>query len=432
MIQLTSLCRKFMLRYYLVFLTVFSILAGNYLIKYPDMVFTSDSEGYYMYIAAPFFNGGFANYKPYSPVYTTYPGTDKIFTKYTYGTALFEAPFALLANIVYVIKEHNHDSHGRFGMYGMAVLYAFIFYSMFSLWMLRRYLEQRFNPVWVMLALCSLYLGTNWVFYTVKEPGNSHVVSLFLLTCWMMFVPSIYKEPSRQNFILAGLLFGLVSLVRPTNAVAILYPFFVNLPGEKPLNLKSRLQFLGKNSPYVLLAAAVMLSVWLPQMWYWHSISGHWLMYSYDKEGFDNWSSPKILNVLFDVQNGLLVYAPILIMPLIGLVYGVRQRRREAYGILLSFSLLLYLFASWHTWSFGGAFGHRCFVDWMCFLTIPFCWFWEEIVAPSRAARRWAPALALFLIYLSLGLGYLYQWPWERPGWTWEKLGWTVLKLFPF
>ncbi|MBC7775856.1 MAG: hypothetical protein H7246_10520, partial [Phycisphaerae bacterium] len=67
--------KAFLLRWYFPLLVVFTIFAGLNQQKYPDMIFSSDREGYYMYIAAPFFSGGFANYKPSSDIFTPYPGT---------------------------------------------------------------------------------------------------------------------------------------------------------------------------------------------------------------------------------------------------------------------------------------------------------------------------------------------------------------------
>lgn len=426
----TQRVRRILLRYYFPFLVVFTIFAGINQQKYPDLIFQSDSEGYYMYIAAPFFSGGFDQYKPGSPVYTPYPGTNKIFTKYTYGTALLEAPFAFAAQFVYVLKSGHHNTHGRLREHGFGILAAYMFYSLLTLWLLRRYLERRFDPVWVMAALCSLYLGTNWLFYTVKEPGNSHVASLFIITCWLVFVPKLLREPSTRNFVIAGVIFGLTSLIRPTNSIAILYLLFAPMEGPNGGNWKDRWNFLRNHLNKIPVVAATLLLVWFPQLWYWHSITGKWLYYSYDEEGFSHWQSPKILNVLFDVQNGLFIYAPILLMPVAGLMYGVWKKRREALGIFFTLTVLTYLFASWHTWSFGGAYGHRCYVEWLCFLSIPFCWFLQEMVSPSTG-RRWATAgISVVLIYLSIGLSYLYQWPWERPDWTWGKLSDTIERLF--
>lgn len=422
---------KFLLRWYLPLLAIFTIFSGQYLQKYPDLIFSSDSEGYYMYIAAPFFSGGFANYKSPNNLYTPLPGRDKVFTKYTYGTALLEAPFIVLAHFIYLMKEGNHESHGRLAIHGRGVLYAFIFYSMAGIWLLRRFLERLFKPVWVMVTLCGLYLGTNWIYYTVKEPGNSHVASLFMLICWMVFLPKLFREPSAKNFALAGLIFGLTSLIRPTNSVAILYFFFAEYQAPMGGTLRERWQFLQKNWYFLPIAIFGVLLVWWPQICYWHYATGNWFYYSYNNEGFINWKSPRILHVLFDVQNGLFVYAPILFLPLIGLVYGAWKGKREAFGTLAVLSILTYLFASWWTWSFGGAYGHRCYVDWLGFCSVPFCWFLQETVAPSPRARKLVPILIVCLIYLSLGMGYLYQWPWEHPDWTWQKLFHTVGRLIP-
>jgi len=250
------------------------------------------------------------------------------------------------------------------------------------------------------------------------------------LSCWLVFVPKLFREPSAKNFAIAGLIFGLTSLIRPTNAIAILYLFFAEFNAPNGGTLRERWQFFLKYWSLIPLSVLVVLLVWLPQMWYWHSVTGNWWYYSYDEEGFTNWKSPKILNVLFDVQNGLFVYAPILFFSLIGLLRGVWKKQREALGIFTIIAVLTYLFASWHTWSFGGAYGHRCYVDWMCFLSLPFCWFLQEMVAPSRWARIGVGVLIVCLIYLSLGLSYLYQWPWEHPDWTWGKLLETMGRLF--
>ncbi len=424
--------KKFLLRWYFLLLALFTIFAGLKIQKYPDLIFQGDAEGYYMYIAAPFFNGGFAFCKSTDNLYTPLPGSDKVFTKYTYGTALLEAPFVVVAHFIYIIKEGKHESHGRLPIHGMGVLFAFMFYSLASLWMLRRFLERKFDPTWVMVALCGLYLGTNWIYYTVKEPGNSHIPSLFIITCWLVFVPKLFREPSAKNFALAGLILGLTCLIRPTNCVAILYLFFAEFNAPNGGSFRERWQFAQKHWFLIPLSVVSMIFVWLPQMDYWHYTSGKWLYYSYNEEGFINWKSPKILNVLFDVQNGLLVYAPILFLPLIGLIWGIWQKKREAIGIFAMLSLLTYLFASWWTWSFGGAYGHRCYVDWMGFLSLPFCWFLQEMVAPLPRARKFVLVLMVCLIYLSLGLGYLYQWPWEHPVWTWQKLFETMGRLLPF
>jgi len=422
---------KILLRWYFPVLIAFTIFAGFNKHRNPEEIFSSDPEGYYMYLAAPFFSGGFDHYE--SKIYLPYPGTDKVFTKYTYGTALLEAPFVFVAQLIYRLKEGDQDTNGRSPIHGKGLMFAYFFYSLASLWLLRRFLEKRFDPVWVMVALCGLYLGTNWFFYTYKEPGTSHIPSLFVLSCWLIFVPKLYREPSARNFVLAGLIFGLTCLIRPTNSMAIFYLLFAEFKAPNGGTLRERALFFVKNVQFLPHFSIVLLLVWIPQFWYWHYATGHWFLWSYGEEGFVNWRSPKILNVLFDVQNGLFVYAPILFFPLIGLMRGIWQKQREDIGIFGLLSIMTYLFASWWIWSFGGAYGHRCYVDWMCFLSLPFCWFLQDMVAPApRLMRAMVLAGILFLMYLSVGMSYLYQWPWEGPEWTWQKLFGILQQLLPF
>ena len=54
------------------------------------------------------------------------------------------------------------------------------------------------------------------------------------------------------------------------------------------------------------------------------------------------------------------------------------------------------------------------------------------MVAPNSRLRWVALLLILCLMYLSIGLGYLYQWPWEHPDWTWQKLFETMGRLLPY
>ena len=100
----------------------------------------------------------------------------------------------------------------------------------------------------------------------MKEPGNSHVASLFIITCWLVFVPKLFREPSTRNFVIAGVLFGLTSLIRPTNPIAILYLLFAPMEGPNGGNWKDRWHFLIDNLKKIPVAALALLLVWFPQI----------------------------------------------------------------------------------------------------------------------------------------------------------------------
>ena len=58
-------------------------------------------EGYYVYLPATFIYGGFTKEAVRDTNYIRpWPGTDKIYTKYTSGVAVLEAPFFALAHLL--------------------------------------------------------------------------------------------------------------------------------------------------------------------------------------------------------------------------------------------------------------------------------------------------------------------------------------------
>lgn len=92
-------------------------------------------------------------------------------------------------------------------------------------------------------------------------------------------------------------------------------------------------------------------------------------------------------------------------------------------------AIATYLFASWWAWWFGGAFGHRSYVEYYALLALPFA-----SMAQLAFKKTWSKVLILaicaLLIYYNLGLTYHYNPPWDGPEWTYEKVWIEIGKLF--
>ncbi len=187
--------------------------------------------------------------------------------------------------------------------------------------------------------------------------------------------------------------------------------------------------YIQKNALNLLIMAVAAIAVWIPQLIYWKSVTDHWIMWSYGDETFKYWKEPKLFRVLFDAWNGWLLYSPIAIIPLVGLVLGRHSNRHSERIIMLILALATYLFASWWAWWFGGAFGHRCYVEYYALLAMPFA-----AVAERAFKFTWSKvvfiALCLLLIYYNLGLTYHYQAPWDGPNWTYDSVWNEIKRLF--
>lgn len=410
---------RFWLRYYLLILLVFAgyratELAGRF---YRGLIW-SDAEGYYLYLPALFINDGFeeltvrteAQFKPFE-------GTQKIFTKYTCGVAIMEMPFFLGAHALTLATGGEADGFSDY--YIRALQLAGIFYGFLGLLLLKKILARYFSEVVVMMAVTGFFLGTNLYHYILQEPGMSHVYSFFLFGVFVWFVPRFYERPGWRIFGGMGLLAGLIVLIRPTNILLLLYLLLYQVRSWE--DAKNRGLFIKEYIGQLLIAPVASFLVFVPQFLYWKYISGDWLIYSYGEEGF-NWLQPRIDMVLFHIKNGWLLFSPMAGLAILGCLVGSWRNRYNIAPIFLIWGLLLYITSSWWCWWFGGAFGHRQFVEFYVLLAIPYAWLFTQVFESKVLALK----ILLVLVWLLLGYyGYMlavhfrgphYEW------WSWKEV----------
>jgi hypothetical protein len=153
-------------------------------------------------------------------------------------------------------------------------------------------------------------------------------------------------------------------------------------------------------------------------------MTGKWLYYSYDGEGFVYWKNPKILAVLADTQNGLFVYSPVLLLSVAAMFMSPKDKRTQVLGIATTFWLATYMFASWWVWNFGAAYGHRCYIEYFPLFAFPLAVFIEKIRAKGTIhAIVLTPLLMLFVLY-SVGLTRINDkngiWCGDKWRWNWQ------------
>jgi hypothetical protein len=78
-----------------------------------------------------------------------------------------------------------------------------------------------------------------------------------------------------------------------------------------------------------------------------------------------------------------------------------------------------YVFASWWAWWFGGAYGHRCFVDFLPILAIPSAYAIKFIQESPKFIRISTGLLFILGVYVNLRMSHMYQGMWDGPDWTW-------------
>lgn len=393
----------------------------------------SDAEGYYQYLPGLFIIKDFHKL-PHGSVWPYVNDKDEYVDKYSCGVSYFEAPFFLVAHIINAFTNgENRDDYFN-PIYAKAIAFGGVTYGFIGLLLLFFALRKDFKWGIIVWVLASVFLGTNLFHYTTKEMGMSHVYSFCLFAALLFHLPRYLKSPSILNGVVLGAILGWIFLIRPTNGIVSL--LLIGYQVYSVEALRERILFLLKNFRSLIVAAIVAFLFLLPQFLYWKEMTGNWIYYSYTHESFQFWLQPKIAAVLFDVQNGLFLYSPLVLIQVAGMIYGSFRKQWSSPVLLLIFALATYVFASWWAWWFGGAFGHRCYVEYYALFTLPLAGIYDHLWKTKPKWVRYSfVLLTVALMIYSVRLSYLYTsigGPWDGPDWrwNWEKFEWILSHFF--
>ena len=340
----------------------------------------SDGEGYYDYLPGLFILKDFHKLQPGS-MWPYYNKHGEFVDKYTCGVSYFELPFFYIG--YWISAQKGLDTHDYLStVYSKAIAFGGFLFSFLGLLLLYKILIGEYKETVVFWTLLSVYLGTNLFHYSTKVMGGSHTYSFFLFALLIYFIPVYFKNPRMINSLFIGIILGWIVLIRPTNAIVFLLFFLHDIYSFEALKDRCRFFITRKLSLlFIMLSGFAMI---IPQLLYWKEMTDHWIYYSYTEEGFKYWNNPKIAAVLFDVQNGLFIYSPLVVVMIVGVFYGLKNRKFQSPAILLVFCLATYIFASWWAWWFGGAFGHRSYVEYYAILTIPLAGLIDKIFSSPK------------------------------------------------
>jgi hypothetical protein len=340
-------------------------------------VIWADAAGYYIHLPIWFIYGNDASALPKNIGEQTGNGfytdsiNNKIVTKYFCGSAILMTPFFLVSH--FLASPLGFEPDGFSKIYSFGLYFAGIVYCCLGMFFLSLFLRKHFSTSVSFGTVLLLFLTTNLYYYSIDAPGMSHIYSFFLFSLFLYSTQQLLISETRIYYILFAVSFILAVLTRPTNAVIIMFPLFYE-NGK----LIQRIKILLKEKLSITLAFLAGLLCIVPQLLYFKNTFGSYLTYSYSNETFSNLKHPFILETWFSTNNGLFIYAPILLLALIGIVLMAIRKDRFAYYLLITFLLISYLFASWWNWSFGCSLGARSFVEFYTLLSIPLAFAIQE------------------------------------------------------
>lgn len=401
-------------RYSLYTLLFLMTVTVSVALKYPPgNILSWDVFGYYLYLPSAFIyedplledasyvDDIFKKYNNSSTFYQVVPADDKgMVIKYSSGMSLLYSPFFFAGHLWAGSPEHPEDGFSK--PYQRAVLYGSLLVSLIGLYFLRKVSLRFLSDKVTAILLLLLFFGTNYSYNLVFKGAAPHNY-LFTLYTLLLWVTIKYHEKFRIKYaILIGLLLGMITLIRPTDIVALLIPVFWNVRGLNDLRAKAVCFFKTEWRHLVAISIMVVI-VWTPQFIYWKVLTGNILFYSYDNpgEGFE-FLDPYIFQVLFSFRKGWLIYTPMMIFSIAGIYFVYRLKREIFLPVLLFFLVNLYLVSSWSCWWYGGSFGQRALVQSYAVMALPLGFAIKRVLQSRSWVKILLFAFAIFFMVLNL------------------------------
>ena len=346
----------------------------------------------------------------------------------TMGMSILYAPFFGMAHVY--AKASDYEADGYSMPYRFALVFSALFYVLLGLLFLRKTLKHFFDEGVTSLVLLAVGIGTNLFYYTTYEAAMPHAFNFSLISIFVYFTLQFYQNPSYGKIGFLGLLAGLITLIRPTNILVLLFFLLWNVFSLS--SFKSRITWFLDQYKMILIMAIAFILVWIPQFSYWYWVSGEIFYFTYGEAGGKFFFlNPQIKNILISYKKGWFVYTPIMFVAFIGILSLPKIKEGLFAPILIFIILNIYVLSSWWCWWFGGSFGLRAFIDCYAIMAIPL-----GAILHYAHSNRWLKYTLPTMVILLIGFNNfqiqqyknsaIHYW-WMNKEAYWE----TFLKLRP-
>jgi hypothetical protein len=377
----------------------FAWIYGSELAAGPPL--RSDATGYYLYLPAVLIDHdvtmertaerSFAGSPAEMAGVRRVPPSGRLLDKYPVGEAIMLAPFFAAGHVA--ARALGAEANGFSRPYQVAAAAGGLVFAAMGMAVLGLFLLRWFSTGTVVLTMLAIVFGTNLFHYATFDAVFSHAFSFFLVALTLALAVGAYERPRLRSAVALGLTTGLLTAVRPTNAVVLVFAALVGVVSRG--DVSARTKRIPRYLPLLAAGGAVYLLALVPQVAYWHTITGKLVVYTYEDEHLDL-LHPHVLDVLFSVRKGLFFWSPLLLLAVAGLLL---LRRFAPILLVPAVAYLVvhtWVVASWETWWYGGSLGQRSFVEALPVFALGLASLVET--ASGRVAR---PVLLLATVFLS-------------------------------
>lgn len=318
-----------------------------------------DGLGYYAYLPAKFiYHDQLYEYKWFNSVYekeylnfgnasadenflVVYKG--KKVNKYYPGLSFLWLPFFGLAHICALVFQF--PANGFSLPYQWSIGLASLFYLFLGLFYLRKLLFLFSGKAWIAFLVPVVFFYGSYLFeYAIHSNSLSHVYSFSLLVVFSYYAFRFLNEEENRwyHLLFCVFLFFLLVSIRPLNGIVL-----VLLPALAIR--KFNFTVTSKAQPVIPQVTLILLILWVlvRQLYLLKLSTGEFFPNTYEGESF-RFLQARFWDSGFGFQNGMFLYAPLLLFSFAGVCYYPGSWKR--WVLPLFYFFVFYLYASWWFW----------------------------------------------------------------------------------
>jgi hypothetical protein len=355
------------------------------------------------------------------------------------GTSILWAPFLIVVHGVVLALDHlgwQIAADGYSKPYLVTMALATAGYGFLALWLGFLLAREYFGEPAAFVATLAIWFGSSLPVYMYFNPSWAHAPAAFSVALFLWYWHRTRSTRTLSQWVLLGLLGGLMVDVYYLNIVLLILPLADAL-GDWRRWLTEENERRGEWQrglvSQVLFAVAVLVA-FLPTLVTRAIIYGRFFRTGYGESWY--WTAPRLLKVLFSRDHGLFSWTPLIALAVVGLFALWKKDRRQCGLLVLIFLLFYYLVACYQNWAGISSFGNRFFLSLTPVFVIGLAGLLDAVWRWSGERRlAWRGSCALLALLVMWNLGLIFQWgtqliP-ERGPVSWRQVAYNQVEVVP-
>jgi len=357
------------------------------------------------------------------------------------GASILWAPFLIVVHGAVLALDHlgwHIPADGYSRPYLVTMALATAFYGFLALWLGFLMAREYFGEQTAFVATLGIWFGSSLPVYLYFNPSWAHAQAAFAVALFLWYWHRTRSARTLRQWILLGLIGGLMVDVYYPNGVLMLLPLGDALGAYRKTlpEARARAAEFGRLFASHLAFAVSAIVAYLPTLVTRDILYGTPFTFgAYDSQRW-SWKAPALGSVLFSADHGLFAWTPLVAVAVVGLALFARRKRYPGAYLLLVFLAFYYLIACYGDWDGIASFGNRFFVSLTPVFVIGLAalldaaWRWG-----GNRRLAWRGSCALVALLAAWNLGFIFQWGTQlvpaRGPVSWRQVAYNQVKVVP-